>query len=77
MDTPIVAPAFDCGICDVIHPHHCPKMVGWCQVCQPPISTAASNVLAHEVGQFAPQSDYAKREGLAPVVVRQRLARSA
>jgi hypothetical protein len=43
---PVSAP-FDCGICNVDHVCHCPRMKSWCNNCQPP-----------EVQVSLPEADY-------------------
>lgn len=77
MTSQILPPAFDCGLCDIIHPCHCDRVRHGCPVCLPPIPVVLANVLAHEIAQLAPQSDYGKALGEPPVVVRMRLPRSA
>lgn len=56
------ATQFDCGICDVIHECHCPRMRYACPVCVPPISVTAQNILAHEIS--LPESEYQPVTGL-------------
>lgn len=74
----------ECGICGQPHPCHSPHLKSWCNVCMPPISVAASNVLAHEISRpaaaadrVAAVSDYARREGYVPAPVKLRMPRPA
>lgn len=63
MDTPILPPAFDCGLCNVIHPCHCSRVRYGCDVCIPPISVEASNILSRAVSQLPAVSEYGRRLG--------------
>lgn len=49
MDTPILPPAFECGICNITHPCHCPRMRHGCAVCVAPIAEQEHRPLS-EVG---------------------------
>lgn len=52
-----------CEICERDERCHCPAVKSYCGICCPLV--------------VAPMSDYARAEGMEPVVVRMRLVRSA
>lgn len=51
---PIAAP-FDCGICNIDHACHCPRMKAYCDTCIPPTPAAVRNVVARTLSESEDQ----------------------